>query len=87
MNLQNNFIKFPEIGNKVLCSVLKASFTQAILKIIEIEDTPSIIDYIVILKGNSVGEEIYVCDSIKEGDIIKCIITSFSDNGIYVTKL
>ncbi len=77
---------FPEVGSKVLCGVIKSTFSQAILKIMEIEDVSTEIEYKVILKGNSVGEEVFVCDTIKEFDKIRCIITSISDTGIFVSK-
>ncbi|KAM0679693.1 hypothetical protein GINT2_002102 [Glugoides intestinalis] len=75
---------YPELGKKVKCQVVKSSFVQAVLKIIEVDGfTPPTL-YKAILKGNSIGEEIYVCDSIKTGDIIDCIVVSYGDNAIFV---
>lgn len=80
-------IKYPEIGAKVKCVVQKASFTQAILKIIEIEGFKSLVNYRAIIKGMGVGEEIYVCDQIKTGDLIDCVVISNGDNGLFVSQL
>lgn len=80
-------LKYPEIGTTLRCVVLKSSFSQAILKILEVENVKTPVDYRVILKGNSVGEEIYVCDKIKVGEEIDCIVTSYGENGIYVSTL
>lgn len=78
---------YPEVGERVRCLVVKSSFTQAILKIIEVGETRAKIEYKAVLKGNSVGEEIYVCDSVKTGDIIDCIVISCGDNFIVVSKI
>lgn len=80
-------LKYPEIGNTVKCSVLRSSFSQAVLKILEIEGVKTPVEYKVILKGNSVGEEVYVCNKIKVGDEIECVVTSYGDGGIYVSPL
>lgn len=86
MNQLETF-KYPEIGKKVKCSVLKTSFAQAELKILEIEGFETPVNYRAIIKGNSVGEEIYVCDKIKRNDIIECVVVSYGDNVIVVSQL
>lgn len=78
---------YPDIGSKVKCSVIKSSFAQATLKILEIEGQETPVSYKVILKGSSVGEEVYVCDKIKVGDIVECIVTSYGENSIFVSQL
>lgn len=82
----DKYLKYPEIGKKVKCIVLKSGFVNAILKIIEIEGFKTPIEYKAILKGNSVGEEVYVCDSIKEDDILDCIVVSIGDSAIFVSQ-
>lgn len=77
---------YPEVGKKVKCQVVKSSFVQAVLKIIEVDGLPAPTNYKAILKGNSVGEEIYVCDSIKTGDVIDCVVVSYGDNAIFVAQ-
>lgn len=78
---------FPEIGSAVTCKAIKVTFTQAILQVIRVENIVTEIGYKVILKGNSLGEDIFLNDQIKEGDIIECIITSTSEGGIFVNRI
>lgn len=79
--------RYPEIGCKVKCQVLKALFTQADLKIIEIEGFETPVNYRAVLKGNSVSEEVYVNDKIKHNEIIECVVVSYGENSIVVSQL
>lgn len=79
-------IVYPDIGKRVRCRVLRASFAQANLSIIEIEGRPSRIAYRAILKGTGFGEGIYVCDSMKAGDVVDCFVISYGDNAIFVSQ-
>lgn len=79
--------KYPEIGTKVKCVVLKSSFTQIELKITEVDGFVTPVNYRAVLKGNAVNEEIYVCDKIKRNDTIDCVVVSFSDNAIVLSQL
>lgn len=80
------YLAYPEIGAKLKCPVIKASFTQAVLKVLEVDGQVAVVDYKAVLKGNSVGEEIYVCDSLKNGDLIDCTVISCGDNYITVAN-
>lgn len=80
-------MKYPEVGVTVKCIVTRSTFTQAILKIIEIDGYKTEVDYKAILKGNAIGEEIYVCDSVKMGDILDCVVISIGDTAIFVSKV
>lgn len=82
-----NTIRYPDIGTRAKCLVTKASFAQATLKILEIEGVETAVHYKAILRGNSVGEEIYVCDKIKTGDVIECMVLWHGDNAIFVSQL
>ena len=79
--------KYPEIGCKVKCLVLKTSFAQEELKILEIEGFETPVNYKAVLKGNSVAEEVYVNEKIKRNDKIDCVIVSFGENSIIVSQV
>lgn len=80
-------LRYPEVGTNVKCLVVKSSFAQATLKILEIEGVPVSADYRATIKGNSIGEEAYVCDKIKTGEIIECCVLSYGDNTIFVSQI
>lgn len=80
-------VKYPDVGTRVKCVVTKASFAQATLRIVDVEGVETAVHYKAVLKGNSVGEEIYVCDKVKTGDIIECVVLSHGDNAIFVSPL
>ena len=85
-NCIQNF-KYPEIGYRVKCLVLRTSFAQADLKILEIEGFETPINYKAILKGNSIAEEIYINDKIKRSEIIDCVVVSYGENSIVVSQI
>jgi exosome complex RNA-binding protein Csl4 len=79
--------KYPEIGSNVKCLVLKTSFAQAELRIVEIEGFETPVNYRAVLKGNSVAEEIYISDKIQKNDLIDCVVISFGENSIVVSQI
>lgn len=80
-------IRYPDVGARVKCVVAKASFAQAVLRIVDIEGIPTAVGYRAIVKGNSVGEDVYVCDKIRTGEVIDCVVLSHGDNAIFVSQM
>lgn len=80
-------IGYPDVGARVKCVVAKASFAQAVLRIVDIEGTPTAVGYRAILRGNSVGEGVYVCDKVRTGDVIDCVVLSHGDNAVFVSQM
>ncbi|KAI5148058.1 hypothetical protein ENBRE01_0072 [Enteropsectra breve] len=78
---------FPEIGKTVKCTVIKASFGHAMLKITEVENQKTLIEYKAIMKTAEFSEGNYICDKLKSGDIIDCIVVAYSDSGICVSQI
>ena len=87
MNQNSYFFKYPEIGSKVKCSIIKTSFAQVELKIEEVDGFKTPVYYRALLKGSSVGEEVYLSDKVQRSDVIDCIVVSYSDKYIVVSQL
>lgn len=79
-------VKYPDVGTRVRCVVAKASFAQAVLRIVDVEGVPAAASYKAILKGNSVGEDAYVCDKIRTGDVVECVVLSHGDSAVFVSQ-
>lgn len=79
--------EYPEIGKRVKCLVVKSSFIQATLKIVEVEGKPAKTDYKAILKANTIGEDSYLCDKLKQGEYIDCVVVSCGDTAVFVTRV
>lgn len=78
--------KYPELGSKVKCLVTKSSFAQATLNIVEVDGMDAPVDYKAIMKGTAVREELYVCDRIKKGELVSCVVVSYGDHVIFVSR-
>ncbi|KAI5172373.1 hypothetical protein PAEPH01_1737 [Pancytospora epiphaga] len=78
---------FPEIGKKVRCRVMKATFSSAVLRVEEIEGMPSSVFYSGRIRGTALSENVFVCDTIKTGSYVECMVVGYADTELLLTEL
>lgn len=66
--------------------MVASSFAAATLSIVEVGDVPSKIAYRAVLKGNAFSEGVYVCDRVRPGDVVDCLVVAYSDSAIVVSQ-
>lgn len=79
-------IRYPSVGDRARCTVVRPSCAQAILHIFEVEGAPTPIVYRAILKGTGFSESEYVCDRLRRGDVLEVVIISYGENGLLVSE-
>lgn len=77
--------KCPEVGMSVKARVIKSTFTQATLQIFEVENHKTFIEYKAFMRPAEFSGDQYLCDKVKKGDILDCIVLFIGDQGIYLT--
>lgn len=80
-------VRHPEVGSRVKCAVVKSSFAEALVTILEVDGVPAAVNYRATIRGNGVGEEVYVCDKFKTGDVVECSVLSYGENTIFVSPV
>jgi exosome complex RNA-binding protein Csl4 len=76
---------FPEIGRRARAKVTKSTFTQAMLRIFEVEGQKTAIEYRAVLRPAEFNTNEFICDRVRKGDVIDCVIVSYGDAGIFVS--
>lgn len=70
---------FPTIRSKLKCVVSKVSFNQAILTVLEVDDKKPATKYTCLVREQQFDENNLMCDRMKRGDIVGCIVKSYGD--------
>ena len=77
---------YPKIGDTVRCSVLRAMSAQAQLGVFEANGKPTPISYKAVLKGTGMAEEKFLCDMLKDGDLVEGVVVSYGDGVLYISQ-